>query len=215
MRGPVVSVVDLAIVAVSVFGGIAFTVWRLRRGDRFTVLRLLSGVAASVYFAALMALTFLPLGLGPSDYEKPWWIWINVVPFQDIVDDPVGLTLNVALFVPLGLLAPVLLRTSTWLRAALLGLLVSGTIEIVQFIGDVTVGLGRVADIDDLITNVLGTVIGYLVLRLAIRVPAFRRVARLFSWPAPGTSEAVVAEDLADGGGLQGSRAVARGDAAP
>jgi len=210
-----VSAVDLAIVAVSVFGGIAFTVWRLRRGDRFTVLRLLSGVAASVYFAALIALTFLPLGLGSSDYEKPWWIWINVVPFQDIVDDPVGLTLNVALFVPLGLLAPVLLRTSTWLRAALLGLLVSGTIEIVQFIGDVTVGLGRVADIDDLITNVLGTVIGYLVLRLAILVPVFRRTARLFSWPAPGTSEAVVAEDLDDDGGSQGSRAVARGDAAP
>ncbi|MFB4353925.1 VanZ family protein [Microbacterium sp. LS_15] len=206
--------VDLAIVAVSVFGGIAFTVWRLRRGDRFTVLRLLSGVAASVYFAALIALTFLPLRLEASEYEKPWWIWVNVVPFQDIVDDPVGLTLNVALFVPLGLLAPVLLRTSTWLRAALLGLLVSGTIEIVQFIGDVTVGPGRVADIDDLITNVLGTVIGYLVLRLAIRVPAFRRVARLLSWPAPGTSEAVVAEDLDDGGGSRGSRAVARGDAA-
>lgn len=199
------SAVDLAIVAVSVFGGIASTVWRLRRGDRFTVFRLLSGVAASVYFAALIALTFLPLGLGSSDYEKPWWIWVNVVPFQDIVDDPVGLTLNVALFVPLGVLAPLLLRTSTWLRAALLGLLVSLSIEIVQFIGDVTVDLGRVADIDDLITNVLGTVIGYLVLRLALLVPVFRRTARLFSWPAPGTS----------GGGSQGSRVGARGDVAP
>lgn len=197
------SVVDLAIVAWFVIGGIAFTVWRLRRGDRFTVLRLLSGIAASVYFAALIALTFLPLRLEASEYEKPWWIWVNVVPFQDIVDDPVGLTLNVALFVPLGLLAPLFLRTSTWLRAALLGILVSLSIEIVQFVGDVTVDLGRVADIDDLITNVLGTVIGYLVLRLAILVPAFRRIAGLFSWPAPGAGV----------GGLQGSRAVARGDA--
>lgn len=181
--------VDLIVIASLVVGGILLTAWRLRVGDRFTPYRLFSGVAATVYFAALISLTFLPLSLGPSEHEKPWWIWISLMPFQDLVDDPIGLTLNVALFVPLGVLAPLLLRTSTLLRTALVGLVVSGTIEVVQFIGDITISPGRVADIDDLITNVLGTVVGYLLLRVVMLAPALRRLADLVAWPPPGGAD--------------------------
>ncbi|MEV4736253.1 MULTISPECIES: VanZ family protein [unclassified Microbacterium] len=188
------SPVDLVIIAALVSGGIALTAWRLRIGGRFTPLRLFSGVTATVYFAALVSLTFLPLSLGPSEYEKPWWIWISIVPFQDLVDDPIGLTLNVALFVPLGVFAPLLLRTSSWLRTALVGLVVSGTIEVVQFIGDITISPGRVADIDDLITNVLGTVVGYILLRVAMLVPSLRRLADLVAWPSPGGADRLDAE---------------------
>ncbi|PCE16378.1 hypothetical protein AUC47_00575 [Microbacterium sp. SZ1] len=180
---------DLVVIASLVVGGVVLTWSRLRVGGRFTPLRLFSGIAATVYFAALVYFTFLPLSIGPSEYEKPWWIWISIVPFQDLVDDPIGLTLNVALFVPLGILAPLLLRTSTWLQTALVGLVVSGSIEVVQFIGDITISPGRVADIDDLITNVLGTVVGYLLLRVAMLVPGLRRLADLVAWPSPGAAD--------------------------
>ncbi|MCM3781268.1 VanZ family protein [Microbacterium hydrocarbonoxydans] len=198
-------VVDLVIIASLVVGGVVLTCWRLVVGDRFTPARLFSGIAATVYCAGLVFFTFLPLSIGPSEYEKPWWIWIGVVPFQDLVDDPIGLMLNVALFVPLGILAPLLLRTSTWLRTALVGLIVSGTIEIVQFIGDITISPGRVADIDDLITNVLGTVVGYLLLRLAMLVTALRRVADLVSWPSPGATDRHDEESLSIPGSGSGS----------
>lgn len=64
---------------------------------------------------------------------------------------------NLAAFVPLGLLAPAISprERSAW-RVARLGLMLSGGIEFLQFLSG-----RRVADVDDLLLNVLGALIGY------------------------------------------------------
>jgi glycopeptide antibiotics resistance protein len=184
-------------------GGTALIAWRLSCGSRLTWLRALTGVAAVLYMMAVVYFTFLPLHLGPDQYEREWWVWVQIVPFQDLLADPIGLILNVLLFVPLGLLAPLLVRVRRWGEAALAGLLVSAAVEALQFIADLTISPGRVADIDDLIANVVGAVLGFLLLQLLLLVPVFRRIAAEASWPAPAAPRRSYRESgtLDDGSG--------------
>ena len=75
---------------------------------------------------------------------------------------------NLALLLPLGLLGPIALPAlDRWWRVALLALLVSTAIELTQLaVPD------RSADIDDVIVNVTGALIGYLafaIVRAALR----------------------------------------------
>ncbi|MDZ4181222.1 MAG: VanZ family protein [Coriobacteriia bacterium] len=79
-----------------------------------------------------------------------------------------NLSANVALFVPLGLLAPITGERFRRLRSVLtLGLAVTLAIEIGQFL------IGRSADVDDVMLNVLGAGIGY---GLWVLVQRMRRV---------------------------------------
>jgi glycopeptide antibiotics resistance protein len=66
---------------------------------------------------------------------------------------------NLALLLPLGLLGPIAFPAlDRWLRVALVALLVSAAIELTQLaVPD------RSADIDDVIVNVAGALIGYAV----------------------------------------------------
>lgn len=108
------------------------------------------------YLAAVCALVGLP-GLGNFHLEPN----LNILPFAGMAADAKNAALNVLLFVPLGLLAPLLwpdLRSLK--RMALLALAFSGVIEILQIF------TFRASDINDLITNTLGAVIGCGLVRL-------------------------------------------------
>jgi glycopeptide antibiotics resistance protein len=70
---------------------------------------------------------------------------------------------NLALLFPLGLLGPIAIPAlSRWWRIALLALLISSAIELTQLaVPD------RSADIDDVLVNVAGAMLGYVILSLA------------------------------------------------
>jgi glycopeptide antibiotics resistance protein len=70
---------------------------------------------------------------------------------------------NLALLLPVGLLGPIAFPAlDQWWRIAVLALLVSTAIELIQLaVPD------RSADIDDVIVNVAGAMLGYVVLSLA------------------------------------------------
>ena len=70
---------------------------------------------------------------------------------------------NLALLLPLGLLGPIALPAlGRWWRIALVALLYSVAIEVIQLaVPD------RSADIDDVIVNVAGALLGYLVFAIA------------------------------------------------
>lgn len=73
-----------------------------------------------------------------------------------------GYRLNVLLFLPLGLLLPVIWpRLRRWWAAGLAGLAFSLLIEGSQLLND------RVTDLDDLTANLLGALLGYAAWRLA------------------------------------------------
>jgi glycopeptide antibiotics resistance protein len=75
---------------------------------------------------------------------------------------------NVALFFPLGALAAAArIRLDGWVRVALSAASLSAAIEAVQRFGH----LGRAADVDDVIANVLGALIGFALARALDAAP--------------------------------------------
>ena len=81
---------------------------------------------------------------------------VNLVPLADGAN--LAFILNIFCFIPLGLLTPFLSDVfKKGKNILLLGFLFSLTIEISQMFT-----LYRVSDIDDLITNVIGTMLGFL-----------------------------------------------------
>lgn len=149
-------------------------VWLLALGHRraLTAARAVTVVAASTYAAAVLALTFFPMTIvvGPGANHAPWWTQVNVVPGVGL--DPRNFVLNVAMTLPLGALLPLLTRVRSVAAAGLAGLGVSAAIEGLQWAGSVVLSMTRTADVDDLIANVAGTVLGLLAYRVAASVAA-------------------------------------------
>lgn len=91
---------------------------------------------------------------------------INLIPLLGIVDDFRNSLMNVLLFVPLGVLLPLIWRKyrSFW-KTAMFGLILSMTVELAQMF------FGRATDINDLITNTCGAMLGFLCSR-----PVFKKI---------------------------------------
>ena len=85
------------------------------------------------------------------------------VPFQEIRRAMLGIPWltfmllgNIFMFVPIGFFSALLWRNGRWWRSFSVGLLSSGAIEAVQFF------IGRRTDVDDLILNTAGAMLGFL-----------------------------------------------------
>ena len=149
---------------------------RLQQRGALTVPRASALAASCAYGVGVLHAVLLPMPLvlgTPRDGMPPWHVFVNLTPLVGM-NDPIGIVLNVALFVPMGLLLPLLLRSPSAARVVGTGFLVSLVIELTQLLADVTVSVGRVADIDDLMANTAGVVIGYALFRV-VTWPAARR----------------------------------------
>jgi len=83
---------------------------------------------------------------------------INVIPFADIISDFKNACLNVLLFIPLGIFLPVLWdKYRNAKNTIIFGLCATGAIEVAQIF------TFRTTDINDVITNIAGTLVGYLI----------------------------------------------------
>jgi hypothetical protein len=127
---------------------------------------------AGAVLAWLAAIAFMTVRPGNGRGVR-----LNVIPF--VVDGPgsaLDAILNVFVFVPPGLLlATVGWRLLTVIAAALA---TSLAIELAQYLTD----WGRTADVNDLITNVSGAAIGWLVARTIARLVGGQPRSR----PSPG-----------------------------
>ena len=85
---------------------------------------------------------------------------VNIIPFIDMVSDFINACLNILLFVPFGFLLPILWENFRNVkRVAFMGLITTFFIEISQIF------TFRTTDINDIITNTVGTMIGYYIAR--------------------------------------------------
>ena len=83
---------------------------------------------------------------------------INVIPFVDMISDFVNACLNVLLFVPLGIFLPVLWDKYRNIKKTMfVALCITVGIELSQIF------TFRTTDVNDVITNATGTLIGYLI----------------------------------------------------
>lgn len=91
----------------------------------------------------------------------------NVIPLTNT--DLTGLVLNVILFVPFGIILPVLWRPCSGKFVVQAGFFLSAAIELSQLFN------WRSTDINDLITNTLGACLGYVLYKqLFYRIPWFQ-----------------------------------------
>jgi len=112
--------------------------------------------------------------------------WIrnsNVIPFKStygyimgsdrynldiIMNNTIG---NILLFVPLGIFLPILFKKyKTFSQVFAFALLFSISIELLQFF----LQIGQF-DIDDIILNTMGSIIGYFIIKLIVKIPMFSR----------------------------------------
>ena len=93
---------------------------------------------------------------------------INLIPFWDITSGVpaylINSGLNILLFIPLGFILPLLWKEFRSRRAmCFTGFLLSLGIELAQLLNY------RISDVDDLIMNTLGTLVGFLLAKLIFR----------------------------------------------
>jgi len=178
-----------------------------RRYGRPSPVRLVAVAAACVYAVALVAYTLLPLPTGDlTQWCAQHAAGHNLHPLAAVHDvraevAAVGpaaalhsfvvlqLVLNVALFVPWGVLVRLLLRWGV-VRTTATAALVSTLIEVTQYTGIFgLIGCSyRVGDVDDVILNTSGALVGALLApALSRRVPSSGALARERGAPRPVT----------------------------
>ena len=131
-----------------------------------------------VYASAVIAVTVFPIHHHRRGYwtGEPWWTVLRWIPGD--VDAP-SFALNVIMFIPYGVLLPLLWRaTDSGRRLALAAVAASASIELLQFVLGITLGSRRMVDINDLIANTAGALVGLAILRLALPPAAHRRLIR-------------------------------------
>lgn len=191
-------------ILLAVPAGVALALIRSwRQGDG--AWRLVVRVAFAAYAAILVGLVFFPLPLPPWQIPgfdagprlDPWPLpWANLRPFATIgpslglgPDWPQFWILlgNIAAFVPLGVFVGVgWPRRHAWRRAFAVGLATSVAIECGQLGLSLLMGYPyRAADIDDVIVNVAGALLGYGVFRLADLVARAWLPQRFVFWTGP------------------------------
>ncbi len=108
------------------------------------------------YLIAIMSL----VGIPNVNYIR-FDLNINLIPFADLVYDWKNALLNVLLFAPMGVFLPILWeRYRRFQNTALLCLCLSGIIEGLQIF------TFRATDVNDLMTNTLGGILGFFLARI-------------------------------------------------
>ena len=140
------------------------------KAKRFSILRELQLLLVYICIVVVVRFTFCPFGLVDGkiqpllfDSSKIWPFWLNLKPFVYLFDYPemkdalLNLIGNTAMFIPLGIVWPAVFKklNAPW-KVILAGVGVSLTIELLQL-----PFYNRATDIDDLLLNSAGFLMGY------------------------------------------------------
>ncbi|RYB95140.1 VanZ family protein [Nocardioides oleivorans] len=155
-------------------------VWRLRSRGSFSWPRATVALALGVYAAGIVANTVFPIFRDKPARTAEWDTYLALTPVAGYgVADAVT---NVVVFTPLGMLVALVLARPSWWRVVAVAAAVSLGIEVTQYVTALTLGGGHVADLNDLLFNVVGGALGHGLLAAVTRVPAVARLVDLFRW---------------------------------
>ncbi len=183
MSSPVREVPETLVLLPLLAASLAVMLWRLHRGGRFSWLRAIAGVAACCYGIAVLREVLQPFQVGIDHRFYPGWrAFVHLTPL--IGAEPGDMLDNVMLFLPLGVFLVLLARVRSAWRVTLIGFASSLIIEITQLVIDVTVSTGRVADVNDLLGNTIGTAAGYTLACLCRCLAPLARLSSAVAWPS-------------------------------
>ncbi|MNO14924.1 VanZ like family protein [compost metagenome] len=129
-------------------------------------------IAFGLYLSAVIHLVFFPIDVNIGRYANqiPWYKSINIIPLVTL--DVKTFLLNILMLVPLGIILPLVYSRFRSIKdVALLGFGFSLSIELLQLLIRVTLGSGRSTDINDLIANTVGCILGFMILKILKRFP--------------------------------------------
>ena len=110
------------------------------------------GLFCSIFLIVYATILFMPITFTPETHT------LNLVPFNftDFNQFVVEKVPNIMLFIPLRFFMPIVFKsTRKFYKTALISFVITFSIEFFQYF------IGRSSDIDDIITNLLGAIIGY------------------------------------------------------
>ncbi|WP_312171831.1 VanZ family protein [Microbacterium sp.] len=167
------------------FGIVIFLVLMrvLRSRGRVTLPRASVAAVLAIYAGGVLANTVFPIFLrvGTGFYDGPRPLALYLVPFVDYgLEDAL---INVAVFVPLGMLVPLLTARPSWWKVVAIVAGASLLIELTQMATARLALGGHLADINDWLTNILGGIIGYGLFVLLMRSTKVAGFAQRFQWP--------------------------------
>lgn len=111
-------------------------------------------------FAIYLSAVYLFVGMPTLQFMR-LELSLTLIPFLPMIADLKNTILNIILFVPLGIMLPFLWKKYNTLKVTLMfGFFMSLAIELLQIL------TYRATDINDIIANTVGTVLGYFLFRI-------------------------------------------------
>lgn len=115
------------------------------------------GLFCSLFLIVFATILFVPISLHPEHYI------LNLIPFNWIFEEEnvinyfiVEIVPNIMMFIPLGVFVPVVFKDKMdIIKTLIIIFVVTFSVEFVQYF------IGRSSDINDIITNLLGGLVGY------------------------------------------------------
>jgi len=119
------------------------------------------------YVFTLLEVTGIIGILSMTQYKWEWFLEsfdvIKIIIPQD-GGEVAMLICNCVLFIPFGFLLPIIFQRMKVIRVLIISLIVILIIELLQAAG------GRMLEVNDIVTNLLGTVIGYMLYKLCFEL---------------------------------------------
>ena len=120
------------------------------------------GLICSLFLIIFATILYMPIEFPPKRYV------LNLIPFNfneniygpyQFINEKIP---NIMLFIPLGFFLPIVFKSKRKLhKTIIIAFFVTFGVEFIQYF------IGRASDIDDVITNLLGGVIGYGIFKIA------------------------------------------------
>ena len=155
----------LDFIIIAVISTIVWSIVYAVKGESFW--RYAAWALFSAYLVWVAYITIFPIHINSSiqkAFEAQGWKIVDcivLVPFRDgISKDDV---LNVIMAIPFGFLLPFVKKKTTWKTALIAGLIFGTTIELLQLLIAAIQGFSfRYTDVSDVICNLVGTLIGWI-----------------------------------------------------
>ncbi|MDH6651096.1 VanZ family protein [Priestia megaterium] len=138
-------------------------------------------ISFGIYLLCVIHLVFFPIDVNIGRYanQTPWYMTINFIPILTI--DLTTFLLNVLMLIPFGMYVPFLNQTTTsFKRIAKLGFMLSLSFELLQLLIRVSLGSGRSSDINDLLANTAGAIIGFLIVKTVCKISPLKNMLKQF-----------------------------------
>lgn len=136
---------------------------------RYTVFQYVTLISFGIYILSVITLTIFPIDVNTGIYanQVPWYRLINFIPVLTI--DLSTFILNIIMCIPLGVYLVLFYKVNSLSYIVRKSFLFSLCIEVTQFILQITVSNGRCMDINDLLSNTLGGLLGYIAMKSIIK----------------------------------------------